>query len=104
TGHCVAPQANGAACAAGNQCTSGDCVDGVCCESTCTAACSACSSAKTGMADGHFAPVTAGTDPDSECAQEAATTCGHDGTCDGAGACRLYLAGTGCSNDSCSGS
>src|SRR5581483_1274449 len=63
TGHCVSPQANGAACTAGSQCMSGDCVDGVCCESACTAACNACSSVKTGMADGHCAPVTAGTDP-----------------------------------------
>ena len=103
-GHCVAPQTNGAACTAASQCTSGDCVDGVCCESTCIGLCNACSSAKTGMADGLCGPVAAGTDPDSECAQDTFASCGHDGTCDGAGACRLYLAGTSCTNETCSGS
>jgi len=103
-GHCVPPQANGAACTAGPQCTSGDCVDGVCCASACGTLCSACSNVKTGMPDGVCAPVTAGTDPDSECAQDPFASCGHDGTCDGAGACRLYLAGTGCTNETCSGS
>jgi hypothetical protein len=102
-GHCIAPQTNGAACTAGSQCSSGDCVDGVCCESTCTGLCNACSNVRTGMADGHCGPVTAGTDPDSECAQDPFASCGHDGTCDGAGACRLYLAGTGCTNETCSG-
>ena len=32
------------------------------------------------------------------------TSCGHDGTCDGAGACRLYLVGTVCANETCTGS
>ncbi len=103
TGHCIAPQTNGGSCSAGSQCASGDCVDGVCCESTCTNLCNACASAKTGAADGLCRPVTAGTDPDSECAADPIASCGHDGTCDGAGACRLYLAGTGCTNESCSG-
>ena len=103
-GHCVSPQTNGASCTAGSQCASGDCVDGVCCETTCAGLCNACAGAKTGAADGLCRPVTAGTDPDSECAQDPATSCGHDGTCDGAGACRLYLAGSVCASETCSGS
>jgi hypothetical protein len=102
-GHCIAPQTNGGSCTAASQCANGHCVDGVCCESACGAACNACSSAKTGAADGLCRPVTAGTDPDSECAADPIASCGHDGTCDGAGACRLYVAGTGCTNESCSG-
>jgi len=103
-GHCVPPQANGATCTAAGQCASGDCVDGVCCESACATLCNACANVKTGVADGLCRPVVAGTDPDSECAADPIASCGHDGTCDGAGACRLYLAGTGCTNESCSGS
>jgi hypothetical protein len=101
-GHCVAPQAVGAACGAAGECSSGFCVDGVCCEATCDAGCFACSNAKTGQANGHCAAITAGTDPDNECTQEAASTCGHDGMCDGAGACRLYGATTVCAGETCS--
>jgi hypothetical protein len=103
-GHCVVPQTGGASCTAGSQCANGNCVDGVCCETACTGLCSACASTRTGAADGLCRPVTAGTDPDSECAADPFASCGHDGTCDGAGACRLYAAGTGCTNESCSGS
>jgi hypothetical protein len=35
-------KANGQPCTAGKQCTSGNCIDGVCCNSTCTALCYAC--------------------------------------------------------------
>jgi hypothetical protein len=38
----LAKLANGAACALGSACTSGLCVDGVCCESACTGQCEAC--------------------------------------------------------------
>jgi hypothetical protein len=40
--------------------------------------------------------AAAGTDPLSQCATTAVTTCGTDGQCDGAGACRLYASGTAC--------
>ena len=59
--------------------------------------------AKTGQADGLCRPITNGTDPDNECAQEATSTCGRDGQCDGAGACRAWAAGITCVLESCSG-
>ena len=34
----------------------------------------------------------------------AATTCGNDGTCNGAGACRKYVIGTQCAAATCTGS
>jgi Cellulose binding domain len=43
-------------------------------------------------------PVAAGVRPIvvSQCVDQGAASCGGDGTCDGAGACRLYLNGTVC--------
>lgn len=39
---CIAKRANGVACTAGNQCQTGQCIDGVCCNSACGGACDAC--------------------------------------------------------------
>ena len=79
-------------------------MDGVCCESACAGGCLACSAAKTAQADGLCRAIVGGTDPDSECTQDSALSCGLDGTCDGAGACRRYVAGSTCVPASCSGS
>jgi hypothetical protein len=50
--------------------------------------------------------VPAGTDPLNQCAdQKASNVCGTNGSCDGAGACQFYPAGTACGNAaSCTGS
>jgi hypothetical protein len=98
---CLPLKAQGATCSTSAECVTNNCVDGVCCETACGGACSACSNAKTGAANGLCRAVTAGTDPDSECAQDAASTCGNDGTCDGAGACRKWQSGTTCVGESC---
>ncbi|MBI4705981.1 MAG: SBBP repeat-containing protein [Deltaproteobacteria bacterium] len=71
-------KAGGQACGGAGECASGFCADGVCCDEACAGLCRACSAAKTGGKDGACAPVTAGTDPDAECAPAV---------CDGAGAC-----------------
>lgn len=95
-GTCTAKKGNGSACSAGNECTSSACIDGVCCETACTAKCYACSMAKTGQANGKCAAVATGSDPDNECSALAASTCGTDGMCNGAGACRLHSSGVQC--------
>ena len=88
-----------------NECASGFAADGVCCDSPCAGICSACTSAlKGGGLDGVCGPIKVGTDPDVECTAQPASTCGGVGSCDGAGACALYPAGTVCSPGSCSGS
>jgi len=89
----------GAACAQGAQCLSGFCADGVCCNSDCAGTCEACNIVIT---SGTCTMVADGMDPDSECATQAASTCGTSGTCNGAGACALHPAGTSCSTSSCS--
>lgn len=88
-GSCVAKKADGQPCAAKGECLSDWCADGVCCGDACAATCVACTAAKTGGADGVCAPVTAGTDPDSEC---------QDGVCAGFAACIGDL-GAPCPND-----
>ena len=104
SGRCRSSKPVGAACDpsnAGSDCASGSCVDGVCCDTACRSLCTACTMARTGQANGRCAPVRAGTDPDNECASQAASTCGRDGMCDGAGACRLHADGTLCGSGCC---
>ena len=74
----------------------------MCCNTACTASCQACSAAKKGAgANGTCGNVVAGQDPDNDCAQEAASTCGKDGTCNGTGGCRLWPGGTVCAPGNC---
>jgi hypothetical protein len=91
----------GAACAAANECASAFCVDGVCCTSSCSGTCRSC--AVTGSL-GTCVPVPAGTDPREQCVDQGGASCGTDGLCDGAGACRKYTAATACGAPSCNGS
>ncbi len=103
-GHCVLCAggtclANGAACTASNQCGSGSCVDGFCCNVACTGACTACSNARTGAANGTCANLVAGA-ADSRCV--AAPPCGKTGTCTATGTCALAPATTVCAAASCS--
>jgi hypothetical protein len=87
SGACKIP--NGQACSAAVDCLSGYCVDGVCCSSSCTTACQACTLVKKGSgADGTCGNIASGTDPDSEC--------GGAASCSGAGACALFINGTAC--------
>jgi hypothetical protein len=88
------PQPNGAPCMADSDCKNMHCVDGVCCNTACNDACHACNLIK-----GTCSPVANGTAPSSghpTCGPDAASTCMRDGTCNGAGACRLYVGGTVC--------
>jgi hypothetical protein len=90
---------NGAQCAANADCVSGICAQGACCAQACTAPCKSCNLAGTA---GTCTNVPAGADPLNQCQDAGAASCGADGMCNGAGACRLYLAGTSCATASCS--
>jgi len=72
-GSCVA--ALGGPCTDANECASGFCVDGVCCDAACDGTCEACNVTGT---EGTCTPHDPGTDPDDEC---------MPGVCDGASAC-----------------
>lgn len=96
----------GSACIAGGECAAGFCVDGVCCATACSAKCETCkltvttAGVKTTLA-GKCLPVPAGLDPDTDCTTSPAAACGEDGTCDGAGSCAKWPAGTRCEAQSC---
>jgi hypothetical protein len=91
----------GTGCTADAQCDTGHCVDGACCQA---AACELCQSCNVAGSAGSCAYLPAGTpDPQGGCATTDPSTCGLDGTCDGAGACRDYPAGTVCAAATCSG-
>lgn len=90
---------NGAACNTATDCASGHCVDGVCCESACDAACSSCATAG---ALGLCRPAPAGVpDPRGVCTDRGAANCDTDGLCDVSGHCAKYPAGTVCAPQSC---
>jgi hypothetical protein len=90
---------NGQACSAGSECSSTHCAQGVCCDTTCKGACTACN---VGGSVGTCRAVSDGTpDPQGVCAASG-QTCGQTGMCRG-GACALRAAGTACGAAMCSG-
>ena len=91
----------GRPCGSDSECATGFCTDGVCCESACKDTCWTCSAQGS---VGACIPAEVGSDPRNDCADEGLPSCGHDGTCDGSGACRRYPPGTICRQSSCTGS
>ena len=91
----------GGACASSAECTTGFCVDGVCCNAACRGACVSC--VLPGSV-GTCSPAPADSrDPHALCVDQGPTSCGKSGVCDGIGGCALYPAGTLCAPPSCSG-
>ena len=97
-GKCQGKKAEGVPCAGADQCQKGFCVDGVCCNTSCSGVCASC------VIEGNVGtckPVLAGTDPQGECS--TAGTCG--GTCNGMGACTAATPGQPCGTcRTCNGS
>jgi hypothetical protein len=84
----------GAACASGQECVSGYCAQGVCCNEACRGPCFSCNLAST---TGTCWPIEAGRpDPGASCVDQGPASCGTTGLCDGAGGCRRYDATTIC--------
>ncbi|WP_437520753.1 hypothetical protein WME79_27710 [Sorangium sp. So ce726] len=95
SGGTCAAKPDGASCGINAECASAHCVDAVCCDTACTGACQACSTAKKlGGADGACGYIAAGSDPDNDCPDTGAASCGTNGFCSGTGACQRYAAGT----------
>ncbi len=99
---CTAQSAQGMHCMANDQCTSGFCVDGFCCDQACNGGCQACSNMLKGAgSDGVCGDIKVGTDPKNACTDQGQATCGHDGVCDGNGACQFYAVGSQCAAAGC---
>lgn len=98
-GTCARRESDGRACTAGEQCESGFCVDGVCCDSPCNEQCAACSlSGSLGVCS----PVTgAPVAPRVPCVGEGAC----QGSCDGGDITGCQFPGQGqvCAEASCVG-
>jgi hypothetical protein len=95
SGKCVPDRGLGQTCTKGCECQSGNCVDGVCCNSACGGPCQACNLAgKVGTCSPH----PRGTDPENNC---PGGTTGYD--CDGASQCLASCTGSACSVDCKSG-
>ena len=95
----VIPKHKGDACTPSDVCDTGHCVDGVCCDSACNGACTACT--VTGLVGTCSAIPPGGSPVHGMCATQAPSTCGLNGTCDGAGACAKYPQGTLCGTSAC---
>lgn len=75
------------------------CADGVCCNEACTDSCKSCNQVG---ALGICSPLAAGANPaHGTCGPDPTTSCGRDGTCDGAGQCRKYGNSVECKPGSC---
>ncbi|WP_437508605.1 hypothetical protein [Sorangium sp. So ce1099] len=82
--------ANGQACTDGEECASGSCVDGVCCNTGCDAACQACNIEG---ALGECSNVAAGAEDGADCSGA--------NVCDGEGACKLAPTETCATDEEC---
>lgn len=96
TGKCAAKNINGMPASQTYECSSGVVADGVCCNVDCTG-CKACTNALTGGTTGQCLPVSVGKVAHNACTASG-TSCGLDGMCDGAGACRSPAAGSRCND------
>ena len=90
---------NGRPCDRADECASGFCAQGVCCNAACGEVCVACNQSSSA---GTCTPVPTGQDPKESCTQALAASCGQDGTCDGLGACRRYPQNAECAAGGCS--
>jgi hypothetical protein len=88
-------------CSSPGQCGSSFCTEGVCCRESCAGACRSCLGSNTGLSDGTCGPVRPGLDPRNDCDSSSHESCGHDGTCDGAGACQNWGADIVCAPEAC---
>lgn len=120
---CVPQKALAGYCEGDNECLSGFCADGTCCETACAGTCQVCNRVglegvcsfiplatdpedecglcQTCDGAGACTNVSQGLDPLDDCSTQA--PCGFDGNCDGTGSCRLWSDQTVCVQPTCQG-
>ncbi len=93
----------GNGCSSGAECSSGHCIDGVCCNEACAAACAACN---LGSSPGICSPHASGTDPENGCGLYTCdgmgvcyTSCAPAGGCPSACKANAYCTAAGCGPD-----
>ncbi|HXT99792.1 MAG TPA: hypothetical protein VN903_02295, partial [Polyangia bacterium] len=91
----------GATCKTGDQCASGFCADGVCCNVACEGPCLSCNLMGR---EGRCWPLdTDAADTRGICRDQGPTSCGQTGFCDGIGGCAKYARDTVCVTPTCAG-
>jgi hypothetical protein len=100
--HVLPPDWTRTSCASADECASGFCVDGVCCENACPNECARCDFP--GL-EGTCVMKVAGDTPrrPDACPTQPQETCSFDGTCDGQGGCRLWPQNSVCGVGHCDG-
>ncbi|MBK7581893.1 MAG: hypothetical protein IPI67_17000 [Myxococcales bacterium] len=100
---CLPTKGLGLTCGAANECTSTYCADGVCCNTTCSSKCMACSAAnkQSGTAAGTCDAAKQGTNPGNGCVVSS-DPCGDQATCSGTpGECAKAANGKSCGPTTC---
>jgi len=82
----------GDSCTSDSDCTLDHCVEGVCCDTTCTTYCQSCLAEYTASVDGTCADIDDGKDPYDDCTPSL--NC-NDGLCNGTGGCGFLTSGAG---------
>ncbi|MCU0658788.1 MAG: hypothetical protein MUF64_27075, partial [Polyangiaceae bacterium] len=102
-GLCIGDKGQGSECERNTECSSGFCVDGVCCSEACAGTCQACKGSlkEGGGPDGVCGLARSGLDPHNDCEAEPEQSCDKNGLCDGKGSCALHDAGTPCQAPTC---
>jgi hypothetical protein len=85
---------NGQVCQSADDCDSGHCVDGVCCENSCEGPCRSCNLA--GAPGLCLNAADDAQDPRRACRDLSEGACSTNGRCDGKGGCQMYADGTHC--------
>ncbi len=98
----------GLSCTSAAACTSGFCVDGVCCNSLCDGSCQSCvASTNSFGTNGFCGPAKEGLDPHDTCDDSRdmdPSSCGTTGVCSAFGSCAVYAYGESCGEPQCTDS
>ncbi|HEX3905469.1 MAG TPA: hypothetical protein VH853_21780 [Polyangia bacterium] len=101
-GSCLPVKANGVVCLSNHECSSGACIDGVCCNTTPALGCGTCQACNVAGSLGTCTNVpNTAAEPHGRCATNG--TCGNTGSCNGAGACTQAATTVSCAPPACSG-
>jgi len=100
-GRCAQKHELSWSCKVKEECQSGFCVDGRCCNNACQQLCHYCSIAGT---EGTCTALQNNQDPRRDCPPDPSNPCGRGGSCDGRGGCIMRNSETVCGASSCTGS